>query len=101
MTTTALERRKPPPSTIASQRSKAQEFSKRLLGQITLEPKRRPNCDFVVPNSLSQNEWENELARNVINVFTNKAREEIKRAEEEEQQQDADTDTLIGASSTT
>ena len=67
MTTTALERRKPPPSTIASQRSKAQEFSKRLLGPITLEPK-RPNCDFVVPNSLSQNEWENELARNVINV---------------------------------
>ena len=81
MTTTALERRKPPPSTIASQRSKAQEFSKRLLGPITLEPK-RPNCDFVVPNSLSQNEWENELARNVINVFTNNAREEIKRERE-------------------
>ena len=100
MTTTALERRKPPPSTIASQRSKAQEFSKRLLGPITLEPK-RPNCDFVVPNSLSQNEWENELARNVINVFTNKAREEIKRErEEEEQQQDADTDTLIEALAT-
>ena len=101
MTTTALERRKPPPSTIASQRSKAQEFSKRLLGPITLEPK-RPNCDFVVPNSLFQNEWENELARNVINVFTNKAREEIKRErEEEEQEQGADIDTLIGALSTT
>ena len=71
-----------------------------MLGPITLEPK-RSNCDFVVPNSLSQNEWENELARNVINVFTNNAREETKSAEEEEQQQDADIDTLIEASATT
>ena len=58
------------------------------------------NAVQIVTNSLSQNEWENELARNVINVFTNNAREEIKRAEEEEQEQDADTDTLIGALST-
>mmetsp|Transcript_15340 Transcript_15340/g.27136 ORF Transcript_15340/g.27136 Transcript_15340/m.27136 type:complete len:412 (+) Transcript_15340:95-1330(+) len=77
LTTTALERRKPPPSTAASERTKAQKFSKRLLGPITLEPK-RPSYDFVVPNSLAANEWENELARNIINVFSNKARSEIK-----------------------
>lgn len=77
LTTTALERRKPPSSTAASQRSKAQEISSRLLGPITLEPK-RPSYDFVVPNSLAVNEWENELARNIINVFSNKARSEIK-----------------------
>jgi len=78
LTTTALERRKPPPSTAASQRSKAQEVSKRLLGPITLESKHQ-NCDVVIPNSLACNEWENELARNIINVFSNKVRSEIKR----------------------
>ena len=77
LTTTALERRKPPPSTAASERSKAQQFSQRLLGPITLESK-RPNYDFVIPNCLAANEWENELARNIISVFSNKARSEIK-----------------------
>lgn len=78
LTTTALERRKPPPSTAASERSKAQEFSKRLLGPITLESKRPNNDVFNVPNSLASNEWENELARNIINVFSNKSRSDIK-----------------------
>jgi len=77
LTSTALERRKPPPSTAASQQSKAQEVSERLLGPITLETKCQ-HYDFVIPNSLACYKWENELARNIINVFSNKARSEIK-----------------------
>lgn len=40
LTTTALERRKPPPSIAALQRSKAQEISHRLLGPFTIDRKR-------------------------------------------------------------
>ena len=76
-TTSALERRKPPTSTAASERAKAEQFSKRLLGPIAIESQ-RPNYHTVVPHSLHENEWETELARNIINVFSNKVRSEMK-----------------------
>lgn len=76
MTTSALERRKPPPSTASREKAKVKTLSQSLLGPITVEP-RRSSYQFVVPSKLSSMDWENELARSIINVFSNKARKDM------------------------
>ena len=79
--TTALERRSSWVSTTAAERSKVVGIGKRLLGPISAESK-LANYSMVLPTSLQVNEWENELARNIINVFSNKVRSDIKQCDE-------------------
>lgn len=79
--TTALERRSSWVSTTAAERSKAVGLGKRLLGPISAESK-LANYSMVLPTSLQVYEWENELARNIINVFSNKVRSDIKQCDE-------------------
>lgn len=79
--TTALERRSWT-STAASERRKALQFGQRLLGPMTLESK-LPNHSMVLPSSLQINEWENELARSIINVYSNKVRSDIKQCDDQ------------------
>jgi hypothetical protein len=78
---TALERRSNWTSTVASERNRALELDRKLLGPIILESK-RPNYSMVLPSSLQVDEWENELARNIINVFSNKVRSDIKQCDD-------------------
>lgn len=74
LSTTALQRRKPQLSTIASERNQVREIGKRLLGPITLESK---PSSWAIPNSLPLDDWENELARNIISLFSNKVRSDL------------------------
>lgn len=80
--TTALERRSWT-STVASERKNAIEIGHKLLGPMALETK-VPNHSNLLPNCLQINEWEHELARNIISVYSNKVRSDIKQCNEED-----------------
>lgn len=43
-----------------------------------------PNHSNLLPNCLQINEWEHELARNIISVYSNKVRSDIKQCNEED-----------------
>jgi hypothetical protein len=80
--TSALERRTSlsRPSTAHMVRAKAEEFSESLLHPIrnleTTSASVKP-----LPCVLSENEWENELARHIVSVFNNKIVSEVKNGE--------------------
>mmetsp|Transcript_33599 Transcript_33599/g.49314 ORF Transcript_33599/g.49314 Transcript_33599/m.49314 type:complete len:810 (-) Transcript_33599:90-2519(-) len=79
--TTALERRKSRPRTSEVYRTKVEKFGRNLLGPINFdaEPRKDP-----VPHSLKGNEWENEIARNILSLYSNKIKSEIKQAGQSE-----------------
>jgi len=60
---------------------KGRSLEKKLLGPLNLEspPKKVP-----LPASLDENEWENELARNILSLYSNKVIQEMKERQEVE-----------------
>ena len=80
--TTAFQRRSNWTSTVASEKNRALEMGQRLLGPITAQAP--DHSSSVIPNSLQINDWQNELQRNIINVFSNKVRSDIKQCDENE-----------------
>lgn len=69
------------PSTVATVRSEAESLGAKLLGPLNLNGERKK---APLPITLDENEWENELARNILSLYSNQIVEEIKGRREEE-----------------
>ena len=69
------------PSTVATVRSEAESLGRKLLGPLNLDggSKKAP-----LPAALEESEWENELARNILSLYSNQVVEEIKVKKEAE-----------------
>ena len=67
------------PSTVATVRSEAESLGAKLLGPLNLDGERKK---APLPSSLDENEWENELARNILSLYSNQVVEEIKAKKE-------------------
>jgi len=63
------------PSNVATVRSEAESLGRKLLGPLNLDggTQKAP-----LPVALQENEWENELARNILSLYSNQVIQEIK-----------------------
>lgn len=69
------------PSTVATVRSEAESLGAKLLGPLNLDGERKK---APLPVSLEEGEWENELARNILSLYSNQVVEELKAKKEAE-----------------
>ena len=70
------------PSSVATVRSEAESLGRKLLGPLNLDggdTRKAP-----LPVVLQENEWENELARNILSLYSNQVIQQIKTKREEE-----------------
>ena len=74
--TTALERRRPRPGTAAVERTHAEALEDRILGPLYIHAK---PSSAPLPLSLRENEWENELARNIVTLYSNRVVGQVRK----------------------
>ena len=64
------------PSNVATVRSEAESLGRKLLGPLNLDSGDTQKAPL--PVALQENEWENELARNILSLYSNQVIQEIR-----------------------